>query len=194
MIPLLAGFTLLVAVFSPSGHAHAGTPDPRDPGPFSHVIDWGNETSRKSYEMVLARMGISLQEVPVVQAGGERLAKQEACLRIWQNGVQVGYGAVLRDVHRHGFGSDETTIVEFELKVVEVLYDYEGRYIVLVSYRTLLHPVVQFLFQMWPEKDQYRLEDSRKDIRGRTLDRGYELDNASVQLLQEFTAFPQKCR
>ena len=160
--------------------------------PFSDIINWDDETARKEYEKLLRGRGLVIRERPLVRLDTEPLAAGEKCVYFLKNGARVGYGVVLTDIYSKGRGIGEYT-VDFELKVVEVLYDNSGQYVVLVTYHTLLPLWQRLLLYSFPKFKKHKLDDTRKVIRGRELSEDVVLDGPSMWLLEEFIALPALC-
>ena len=162
--------------------------------PFADFVDWEKKASRQDYESLLKKAGINVKKAamnPRPLAGP--LADREECLFLEKNGVLVGYGIAFENFYAPVVSENRAKgdVREITILKTEVLYDRDGRYIFLVSYRFRLSPVEMFIAK-WVMRQEPEAERKIFFI-NRPLGQGYELAESSRNLVGLLLALPKSC-
>ena len=161
--------------------------------PFSVVVDWESKGARQHYEILLMSADLHYVALPIFWHEGEaRLAEEENCIFFKRKtGVLVGYGITYTKLKNFAYAKKKDDLRKISVQKVDVLYDLDGRYIFLVSYRFELDAVDWFVAKYIMRRETEAVRDNFKDG---ILDEGYELDEPSKALAERLLAIPQECK
>lgn len=159
--------------------------------PFSGIVVW--DETKTQYEKFLQKAGITIRLVPLADPTGVRFAEEQHCIFLEKDKEPLGYGIVFKNFFVSVYAKHKTRDEKRGafLSKTEVLYDRDGRYIFLASYRFNISPLQMFVAKYWMGAEP---EAERKIFKyGEPLDKDYILDGPSRRLANFLVALPKQC-